>query len=348
ADKGPSLAHLKLLGGAAGADRGQSEPIADSVSAALSHPRTDVQERAHTLITKLVPESQRRAEFVAPHSETLAPTMREAIDPGLPPGKLAPQRGTPQPMCVAVASASDAISPVAPVDGPDELADLFGQLIEEAADPVDVERAVEAVVRLARTRPRVGGDVLVKRATAGLGERSPGPWSGEDVRADLAVLTIVWLTGARPGQGPLGRVTGHRMRAGKFTSITQPDWTLASLTSLRLYEAATAVHGGGALVLSLPSFDTGAIARHDIEARIRSLARTARPLPLDLGIAALRIAPSDRDALDLPTAHRGARALVGHLKTLGAHRHGWQFVTGPSKSMFRDVYENAATWRDAA
>jgi hypothetical protein len=347
-DKGPVLTHLKLMERVAGRDKGQSDPIADGVSAALSHPRTDVQERAHTLITKLVPESQRRTEFVAAHSATLAPTMREAIDPGLPPGKQAPQHGTPQPMGVAVASASDAISPVAPVDGPRELADLFGQLIEEAADPVDVERAVEAVVRLARSCPRVGGDVLVKRAKAVLGERYPGPWSGEDVRADLAVLTIVWLTGARPGRGPRGRVTEHRMRAGKFTSITQPDWTLASLTSLRLYEAATAVHGGGALVLSLPSFDTGAIARQDIEARIRSLARTARPLPLDLGIAALRIAPSDRDALDLPTAHRGARSLVSHLKTLGAHRHAWQFVTGPSKGMFRDVYENAATWRDAA
>jgi hypothetical protein len=41
--------------------------------------------------------------------------------------------------------------------GPDELADLFGQLIEEAADPVDVDRAVEAVVRLARSRLRVEG-----------------------------------------------------------------------------------------------------------------------------------------------------------------------------------------------
>ena len=55
---------------------------------------------------------------------------------------------------------------VAPVADADELADLFLRLVEEADDPIEVERLLDGVLRLASERPADAG-VLLRRATAG-------------------------------------------------------------------------------------------------------------------------------------------------------------------------------------
>ena len=277
-----------------------------------------------SLLAELEPESARRAELLP-----LRPT--------------GPARTPHQP----AAPTAVVLEPVVPVEDAGELTDLLGQLIEEASDPVDVERALEAVGRFARERPRTGGDVLARRAAALLGERYPGPWTGEDVRADLAALTLVWLTGADPGRGPRGRLTGREMRANRFVSNVEPDWTLATLVSLRIHEIARATHAGGATTLSLPTHRDGSIAAGAMQARIRLLPRASRPWPLDTSVAALRLEPESRSLLDLPGAHRTARAMAAHLKVLDGYRPRWEPVIGPSLGIYRAVNEQAGTWRDA-
>ena len=277
------------------------------------------------------------------HVETLAPTLRlglgatgstTARSPG--DGHEAPVVRQPDP------------EPVVPILDADELADVLSQLIEEAADPVEVERSLEAVARLAGSKPRSGGDVLARRAQTLLGERDPGPWTGEDVRADLAALTLVWLARGSVGHGPQGRVVDHQLRSNRYVSIFSPDWTLSSLVTMRIHEIATATAKGGATLLSLPTRRDGSIDRAAIQERVRSLSRTARPLPLDVGVAALRLSPADDSELDLPGAHRAARALVAHLETLESHHARWEPVLGTSRGMYGPTLERGATWRDAA
>jgi hypothetical protein len=138
------------------------------------------------------------------------------------------------------------------------------------------------------------------------------------------------------------------MRAGKFVSIVQPDWTLPILLSLRIHEIARATADGASTTISLPKHSDGSIAADTMQARIRALPRSTRPLPLDVGLAALRLDPAGPDTLNLPAAHRTARALAAQLNRLTAYAPRWEPVTGPSKGMYRDGYENATTWRDTA
>jgi hypothetical protein len=338
ADKGPVVNQLKLLREAAAQHGEHREQIAVAVAGALCHPRTDVQEQAVAILTELEPNAARRAALLTDRQE---PLLR--LSPGGIDGMGA--RVTDPPRAPMEAAAPE---PVQPVTGPDELADLLGQLIEEADDPVDVERVLEATARLARERPRTTGDVLARRATALLGQRFPGPWSGEDIRADLAVLTLVWLTGLNPGRGPLGRVTGPMMGGRGFVPKVEPDWTLPFLVSLRIHEIARVTADGGSATLSLPTHRDGAIGAAAMQSRIRGLPRGNRPLPLDTSVAALRLDPLRRADLDLPAAHRTARALTVQLKALTGHRPQWEPVVGQSNGLYRSVTEPSATWRDAA
>jgi hypothetical protein len=342
ADKAPVANQLKLLTAAAAQHREHRALIAVAVAGALSHPRTDVQEQALALLTALEPDATRRATLLTDRQEE--PGLRsspggmdgiEGIVARISDPHRAP-KGAPAP------------EPVYPVPGPDELADLLGRLIEEAEDPVDVERALEATARLARERPRTTGKVLARRAAVLLGQRYPGPWSGEDVRADLAVLALVWLANFNPGRGPGGRVTGPMFGGRGFVPKVEPDWTLPSLVSLRIHEIARVTADGGGATLSLPTHRDGSIGAAAMQSRIRALPRGHRPLPLDTSVAALRLDPLDRADLDLPAAHRTARAMTVHLKALTGHRPQWQPVIGRSDGFSRDYNQPLATWRDAA
>jgi hypothetical protein len=100
--------------------------------------------------------------------------------------------------------------------------------------------------------------------------------------------------------------------------------------------------------LSLPTHRNGSIGMAAMQPRIRALSRAHRPLPLDTSVAALRLEPVARAVLDLPTAHRTARALAAHLKVLTAHQPRWEAVVGQSSAFHRDYGAPLATWRDAA
>lgn len=335
-DKRTVLAQLKLLHAVGTRHPELSSQVAEVMAEALGHERTDVQEHGLKLIIKLLPDHEDRNSLIQSRLATLAPSLR--------PSGSAPDES---PQGDANVVRPRVALPVQPVGDADELAGLLGRLMEEAEDSVDVERALEGVARLARQRPRAGADVLVRRAEALLDRRYPGPWSGEDIRGDLAALTRVWLTGAHPGPGPRGR-EGHELREEKYVTTFAPDWTLSSVVTLRIHEIARIVAQGGAQILSLPTHRNGTIAPGALSGRVRSLSRSARPWPLDTGVAALRLAPQTWPELDLPAAHRTAQALRGYLQQLRNYQPRWEAVIGTGDPTRYGIVARGATWRDTA
>ena len=340
-DKAPVLQQLRLLRAAAAASPEHRGVVAGAVCVALSHSRADVQEAALALLDELVPDRAEHDALVRSHTGSLAPTVAHHAAPAPVPAPAQARRTEPS-------AVREPARRVVPLTGPDELADLLGQLIEEATDPIDVERALEAAVRLSGVRPRSGADALARRARATLEARYPGPWTGTDVRPDLAVVALVWLEVIDPGVGPMGRFTGHATAGNVLVPRIRPDWTLPFLVSLRVHEVARAVARRKGTVISLPTRGDGSIDPEELEERVTRLPESELPLPLDTGVAALRLGAGARDAIRLPPAHPAARALAGHLDVLSAYSPRWEPVVGRSPGIFLAAYEQAATWRDAA
>jgi hypothetical protein len=270
------------------------------------------------VLTAIVPDDRRRAAVLREHRDDLAPTLGGRTDPvvdPVPPAPAAPAR------------------PVHPVADADELAELLAGLVEEAADPLDVERALEGVARLARERPRIGASTLARAAADRLDSAYPGAWTGgEEVRADLAALTSVWLDAARPGRLSTG---GHVSKR-----------SLTFLTCRRIHEVARAVAAGGGSMIGLPTHDDGSIALDALVERLRALPADAPPLPLDVGVAALRLPPGSADRISPAGKHRTARELAGHLAVLESHAPRWEPVLGPCSMPYRS--STGTTWRNGA
>lgn len=70
-----------------------------------------------------------------------------------------------------------------------------------------------------------------------------------------------------------------------------------------------------------------------------------KPLPLDAGLAILRVDPEQYPQVRMPTAHRTSKFLQEQLDTLKAYRPAWELVTGESKGLYGgDLL--SVTWRD--
>jgi hypothetical protein len=116
---------------------------------------------------------------------------------------------------------------------------------------------------------------------------------------------------------------------------------------LRAHEVARCVAARGGQLLALPDRASGALDAGTLSARLRQIARTAKPWPLDAGIAALRLAPGSADHVEWPAAHRTARLVQQQLQALRAYNPAWERLTGPSPGLWtRHVYDNSVTWRD--
>ena len=315
-DKGTPVAALKLLASITGSE----ERVAEVVAVALDHGDVDIQERARALLLHL--------------------------------GKTAPTGG-PRPLELSSPLPRYEPVPVVPVATPDELAELFARLIEEADDPVEVERTLDGVLRFATRPPKHSAGVLADRAQAVLAGSYVSAWSGEDVRAAMAALALVWLRKANPGRWPAGRTykteyERNAQGAMQARPDVRPDWTLRSLLALRFHEVGQAVHdGGGRGTLSLPTTSDGALSPGELNRRLGQLGRTDRCLPIDTGFAVLRIPPSGYDQLDLPRLHRTAKAVAEGVALLSRFSPDWALVTGHSEGHYRtDIYDKAAGWTD--
>lgn len=339
-DKGTVVDALKLLAATAEAEPSQADRIAEAAAHALTHERVDVQERALALITDFVPDASRRNELAADHVDALAPSLR------------------PEPqLVVPIEPASDrprGAVPIEPVADVDELGELLARLVEEADDPVEVERLLDGIARMANQRPARGADALVKRLRdLSDGYRYLGDWFGQELRANLVQLGLVWLERRSPGRGYPGRqyAIDYQRRGGvmRSTPLYRPDWSLAGLVTMRAHEVAIAVRsGGGGPLLSFPSHRDGTLDAESLNARVKSAGRLAKPRPLDAGLAILRVPPDQYDRVRLPGRHRTASFLQEQLALLRAHRPSWELVTGDSKGLYHhDIYSGAVTWRDA-
>lgn len=330
ADKGPVVAQLKLLKDIASRDAAARPAVAALVVHALEHDRIDIRERASELLADLEPDPTRRDELLASDGRTTVAAVSTVAVGRVPATPLAPH----------------APLDVLPVSDANELADLFRALIEEADNPIEVERALEGVARLAREHPTYGGEVLTRRAKELLATYFPGPWSGQELRADLCALVLVWLAGASPGRGHQGRNPGPYVWRFSRDEPPVPDWTLGSLVSLRTHEVARAVAEGGAAMLALPTTTDGAISPDALSARLRHIPRTSRPWPLDLGLAALRVPPASYSDVVVPPAHRTGRLLEQQLERLHRYAPTWVRVSTPDTRYGADPYSPAVSWLD--
>lgn len=335
-DKGPAMDGLKLVAEAAKVEPKAIDRAVEAASSALNHERVEVQERALALITKLVPDSEQRNALVSAYSDALAPSLR--------PQSVAatPDPAEPRPRIA---------EPLEPVRDADELGELLARLVEEADDPAEVERLLEGTARLARQLPNRGVDALIKRLDHLAGNYYPGAWFREELRADLVQLGLVWLARRSPGRGYAGRqyAIDYQQRGGVMHGIARhrADWSLAGLVTTRIHEVAVAVASGGATLLAFPTRRDGTLDREALNARVKSLGRMDKPLPLDAGLALLRVDPQDYSELRLPSAHRTAKALLEQLQLLRDYQPAWELVRGDSKGVYRhDVFNGALTWRD--
>lgn len=250
---------------------------------------------------------------------------------------------------VAPAATSYQPVPVLPVASPGELADLFAQLIEEAADPIGIERALDGALRFARQRPS-HADALAQRARDLIASRYPGPWSGEEIRSDLCVLAIVWLTGAKPGKEYPGRVVRTTYdRSGGTVRTKQEhraDWTLRAVVTSRINAIARAVSTGGSHgLMSLPTASDGSLEAPALQERLSRISRGDRGLPMEAGVAALRLPPDSK--VSVPTLHRTARSVADAHELVSKHDFVWQLTVGPSPGHYRnEALDPGIAWSD--
>ena len=145
-----------------------------------------------------------------------------------------------------------------------------------------------------------------------------------------------------------GRVTGYGNTDQGWRATTVPDWSLGALVALRTNEVARRASREATGSLSLPTHADGSIAPEVLEARLLEIPRTAKPWPLEVGLAALRLRPAAYDTISLPSAHRIAVALRQHLGVLRRHRSEWERTIGTSQGRwhFHKSEETLVTWRD--
>jgi hypothetical protein len=338
-DKGTVVATLGLLSGVATGDPALAERVAEVAATALQHERVDVQERALALLTALVPDADRRGELRERFAEQLAPSIRPRLV------EVAEPPALPE-------TAAD--EPILPARDADEVAELFSRLIEEADDPVGVERLLDGVLRHAAARPRHGADVLASRAETLRADYFPGPWTGEELRADLAALALVWLRGVPPGRGFLGR--DHR-----WDTLLQPlprlvspprlgrGSSLGEVLTRRVHETARGVAAGGAVSLALPTSRSGALSAEALNLRVAEVDPGAEPLAIDTCVALLRVPPAEYDRLRFPERHRTGRHLAEQLRLVRDRRRDWELVVGRDERARRNERHagrpTQVTWR---
>ena len=284
-DKASVQAQLRLLAALAKARTGLD--LADTVRVAADHPRADVREQAHKILADLgasVSADERQAPFAAP-----APLPRPA-----------PER-------------------VTPVKDVDELADLFLRLIEEADDPIEVERLLDGVLRMADERP-AAADVLLRRCA------DPDGYAAE-LRLAIAALATVWL-------GPRGR----RWTPAPRIPLGMADWrghgadprSLLGVAKSRLDAVAKAVRTGGVVGLALPSYTDGSIDPADLSERLASLGSVGRkqdPPAHEAEVAVLRVPPDRLTEVVVPRRGASAAVVARAIERVGERNPHWQRVT---------------------
>jgi hypothetical protein len=327
------VAQLKLIDKVIRARPAAVETGLVTVAQAFAHERADIQEAALKLIAKHgVPKGHPQAEIsrlAAALSPSLVSQARrlglspdESPEPAAGHGGDSPVRsgGEGRPGDGEVAAPSRprpaAGNPLpGPVRDPSELVVLFSQLMEDAADPVAVERALAGAVRLCHLpvaeRRELAGPLL-RRAGAKAREDHYGPFGGDHVGADVACLVLAWGAGWADGGNAWypgiydNRESIHRSADAEI---------MRRILTVRIREACTIIGTGRAAeLLAEPEFERGAVSQQCLLERLTGWYRDRpgqAPARYDMEGALLRLAPDVGEAfwaewalLDSATAAR--------------------------------------------
>ncbi len=263
-DKAAVAAHLRFLEKLA-----KTHPnvaITDTVRVATEHARADVRAQAAKILARL-------GAAEAPADEA-APFVRAE-----------PEARTP-----AVA--------VQPVRSEDELAEVLLGLFEEV-DPVETERAIDGLLRLADKRPSTA-DLLHARAAA-------AEYYQDDPRIAARVLTLAWLTPRRrirDDDWPI--LLGHMI----FPAEAAAPQTFVGAIGRRLTGIAHAVREGPHTSLALPTRADFTLDAKELNRRLSEASRSRPILELELVIALLRVPPVERSMVDIPRSMRKSSAVI--------------------------------------
>lgn len=263
-DKAAVVAQLRLLGTLREAY--PDVEIADAVRVAADHPRPDVRAQAAKLLVRL--------GQAPPAIDEIAPFAVSAPEPW-------PARPS-----------------VEPVSSPDELAEVLLGLIEET-DAIEMERAIDGLLRLADDRPTTAELLLSRAATS--------QYYVEDPRIAPAVLARAWLTPRKRGresEWPI--VLGQTV----LPTVVAPPETFVGAIGRRLTEIAHAVRRGRHTSVALPLSADGSLDVDDLNHRLSGAARSRPVLELELAVALLRVPEADRSSVAIPRAARRSAVLA--------------------------------------
>lgn len=305
-DKASVIAQLTLLKKVVKGRPELASAAAAAVEVALDHPRSDVRDRARGLLDSWGVESdepKRHLGFVPPDPEPL-----------------------PSP------------SPVVPVADPDELAELLLGLLEEADDPIAIERCFDGVLRLGGQTDAATTEVLLRRS-----EESQ-LW-GLDPRRDIAVVAKAWIV--RPTwRDRFKRSAGSAVAAG--LGVGPPEGSLAWFHRQRVGELVQLAGARAAVPLALPTHDDGSLAAAALHERLAALPRNTAAGSLDLAVALLRVPPQDLFEELVPKNARGGW-VTGAIRLLRDRSPEWERVRGETKARWGSLSaEPALTFRDKA
>jgi hypothetical protein len=263
--------------------------VADTIRIAAEHPRADIREQTAKMLGRLGE----------------APGKRE---PGPP---FAVPALEPRPISHAVE----------PVGSADELAEVLLALIEDI-DPIEMERAIDGLLRFADDRPRTA-DLLLARA-------AQGDFYYDDPRVAPVVLSRAWLTPRkrlRGGEWPI--LLGHTV----FPANPASPETLVGALGRRLTGVAHAVRSGPHLSVALPSRADGSLDADTLSMRLSTAGRRQQPSELELALALLRVSPQGRQHVVIPSSFRKARLVTRVLtspaptwdrQVVSHHRMKWE------------------------
>lgn len=288
--KSVANAQLKLIGTIAARYPDHRAAALATAAQAFGHPREDLQSAALRLVGKHgLPTDGEARTTITELASLLSPALRpEAEALGLvasPEPKAAP---APDPVPPAPSTRR-----VVPVADPAELVQLLARLLEDASDPLDVERALDGAVRLSAlplADRASAAEPLLKRARehADVTLVYLGPFSGHAPRADLAALTMTWATGEMPVATTLA---GHS-RVGDHTRNSARPESLNGILSARVWEACGLISDAhGYPLLATPEFADGSVSYDTLLARLAQWPPGQRPPRNDAEVAMLRLAP---------------------------------------------------------
>lgn len=252
-------------------------PLGDTIRVATGHPRPDVREQAARLLARL-------GEAVA----TAEPAAAFAIP---------------------VVEAHPAAPAIGPIASADELAEVLLALLEDL-DPLELERAIDGLLRFADSRPRTA-DLLLKRA-------GDARIFSDDPRLAVAALARAWLTPRRRFRdGDWSVVLGHTI----FPANAAAPATIVGAIGRRLTGIAYAIRAGPHSSVAMPSRADGTIDPGVLSRRLAGLDRRAAPPEFELALALLRVPTEDRAGIAIPPALRPSRTVS---RVLGMPPHSWQ------------------------